>query len=98
MAIVDPAPQPIGTAEPDDRRVAELEALVERLSRQQATGRIGYWAAYEDERAVEHYAYTMDPRYAELSPQNAVSRAVAVVAHRRALERYRATLVKLRER
>ena len=56
------------------------------------TGQIGFWAAFADERGVSHYAFTTDPAYADLSPENAVSRTGAIVAFTRAIERYRAIL------
>jgi len=77
------------------RRVAALELLITRLERTQGSDQIGYWAAYEDERGVHHYAYTTDSAYADRSPENTLSRQTAIAAFGRALDRYRATLAGL---
>jgi hypothetical protein len=63
---------------------------------QQASGQIGYWVTFKDERWVSHYALTTDPTYADLSPENAASRTGAVAAFSRAIERYRAALTAFR--
>jgi len=82
-----------GTLEDSDRnRAAKLELLLAGLVAQQASGLVGYWAAFSDERGVSHFAFTTDPTYAGLSPENAASRASAVVAMGRAIERHRAML------
>jgi hypothetical protein len=82
-----------GTLEDSDRnRAAKLELLLAGLVAQQASGLVGYWAAFSDERGVSHFAFTTDPTYADLSPENAASRAGAVVALGRAIERQRAML------
>jgi hypothetical protein len=70
--------------------------LIARLVARQASGRIGYWAAFSDERGVSHYAFTTDPAYADLSPVNAASRTAAVAALGRSIERYRAALTRFR--
>ena len=66
--------------------------LIARLVARQGSGRIGYWAAFRDERGVSHYAFTTDPAFADLSSENAGGRAAAVAAFGRAIERYRAAL------
>ena len=73
-------------------RAAKLELLLAGLVAQQASGLVGYWAAFSDERGVSHFAFTSDPRYADLSPENAANRARAVLALGRAIERHRAML------
>ncbi len=70
--------------------------LVARLVAARVSGRIGYWAVFEDERGVSHYAFTADPAYADLSPENAARPTGAVTAIDRAIERYRATLTGFR--
>jgi len=70
----------------------ELERIIARLVARQTSGRIGYWAAFADERGVTHFSFTADPAYASLSPENAARRTGAVAAVARAVERYRATL------
>jgi L-amino acid N-acyltransferase YncA len=70
--------------------------LIARLVAEQASGRICYWATFSDERGMSHYAFVVDPVYADLSPANAASRTKAVAALDRAVERYRATLASLR--
>ncbi len=82
--------------DPDGPRAASLEVLIARLVAQEAAGQIGYWAAFTDERGVSHYAFTSDPAYADLSPENAASRTRAVAAVNRAIQRYRASLTGLR--
>ena len=77
---------------PDAVVAARLELLIARLVAAQVSGQIGYWAAFADERGVSHYAFTTDPAYADLSPENAASRTGAIVAFTRAIERYRAKL------
>jgi hypothetical protein len=77
---------------PDEIRAAKLELLLAGLIVQQAAGLIGYWAAFHDEHGVFHFAFTTDPTYADLSPENAASRARALVALGRAIERHRARL------
>ena len=84
--------------EPGSVLAVRLEAVIARLVTRQASGRIGYWAAFCDERGVSHYAFTTDPAYADLSPENAADRNAAVAAFDRAIERYRANLVDLRSR
>jgi hypothetical protein len=82
-----------GAPEDHDEVVkARLELLIARLVAEQVSGQIGYWAAFADERGVSHYAFTSDPAHADLSPENAASRARAVAAFSRAIERYRAIL------
>ena len=84
---------PAGTpSDPDELRVAGMQALIARLVATQASGRIGYWAVFSDERGVSHYAFTTDPAYADLSLENAASRSGAIAAIDRAIERYRAAL------
>ena len=77
-------------------RAAKLELLLAGLVAQQASGLVGYWAAFSDERGVDHFAFTTDPRYAALSAENAARRAGAVLALRRAIERHRAMLEPVR--
>ena len=77
-------------------RAAKFQIVVAQLVARQASGRIGYWAAFSDERGVRHFAFTTDPSYADLSPENAASRTRAVSAFGRAVERYRAALTALR--
>jgi hypothetical protein len=74
----------------DGARGAKVEWLLAGLVAQQASGLVGYWAAFTDERGVFHFAFTTDPTYADLSPDNAARRARAVVALGRAIERQRA--------
>jgi hypothetical protein len=95
MATLIPPARTVSGPATDDPRVAGLEVLIARLERTQATNDIGYWAAYEDERGVHHFAYTSDPVYAERSPENALSRVAAIAAFGRALDRYQATLASL---
>ena len=92
MSILVPSTPVAGTPAraPDRARVAKLELLLAGLLAQQASGLVGYWAAFSDERGVSHFAFTTDPTYADLSPENAVHRARAVVALGRAIERHRA--------
>ena len=78
--------------DPDEVVAAKLELLIARLVAEQVSGQIGYWAAFADERGVSHYAFTSDPAYADLSPENAASRTRAIVALGRAIERHRAKL------
>jgi hypothetical protein len=78
--------------DPDAVVAARLELLIARLVAEQVSGQIGYWAAFADERGVSHYAFTIDPAYADLSPENAASRTRAMVALGRAIERHRARL------
>jgi len=87
---LDAAPLAGTPEDPDELRAATLETLVARLVAKQASGQIGYWAEYLDERGVSHCAFTTDPAYADLSPENAASRTGAVAAIDRAIERYRA--------
>ena len=82
--------------DPDEPLKARLQILIARLIAEQASGHIGYWAAFSDERGVSHRAFTTDPVYADLSPENAASRTGAVSAFTRAIERYRATLTGFR--
>ena len=82
--------------DPDGVQAAGLELLIARLAARQASGEVGYWALFVDERGVSHCAFTTDPAYAELSPENAARRTGAVAAVSRAIERYRAALVDLR--
>ena len=77
--------------DPDGFRAARLEMLIAQLVAKQMSGQIGYWAAFSDERGVSHFAFTTDPAYADLSPENAASRTAAVRAAHRAIERYRAS-------
>ena len=80
-----------GTPGDSDRaRAAKLELLLAGLVAQQASGLVGYWAAFTDERGVSHFAFTTDPTYADLSPENAANRTRAAVALGRAIERHRA--------
>ena len=46
---------------PDEVRAVGLEVLIYRLVATHASSRIGYWAAFSDERGVSHYAFTTDP-------------------------------------
>jgi hypothetical protein len=82
--------------DPDEVVAARLQMLIARLIAEQVSGHIGYWAAFSDERGVSHRAFTTDPAYVDLSPENAASRTGAVAAFSRAIERYRATLTGLR--
>jgi len=85
-----------GTPEdPDEVHAAGLEVLIARLVARQASGQVGYWAVYLDDRGVSHCALTTDPAYADLSPENAARRTGAVAAISRAIERYRAALADL---
>jgi hypothetical protein len=77
---------------PDEVVAARLEMLIAWLVAKQVSGQICYWAAFADERGVSHYAFTSDPAYADLSPENAASRTGAIVALGRAIERHRAKL------
>ena len=97
MSILLPSTPVAGTPEdPAEVRAVRLEVLIARLVAKQASGQIGYWVAFSDERGVSHYAFTTDPAYADLSPENAASRIGAVAAFSRAIERYRATLTGFR--
>jgi hypothetical protein len=97
MSILLPSTPAAGMPEnPDQVLVARLEMLIARLVAARVSGRIGYWAVFEDERGVSHYAFTTDPAYADLSPENAARRTGAVAAIDRAIERYRATLTGFR--
>jgi len=71
---------------------ARLATHIARLVATRTSGGIGYWAVFSDERGVSHFAFTTDPAYADLSPENAARRTGAVVAVDRAIERYRAAL------
>lgn len=85
-----------GTPEdPDEVHAAGLELHIARLVARQASGQVGYWAVYLDDRGVSHCALTTDPAYADLSPENAARRTGAVAAISRAIERYRAALADL---
>jgi hypothetical protein len=57
---------------------------------------ICYWAAFSDERGVSQYSLTTDRAFAELSPENADSRATVIAAFDGAIERYRVHLDRLR--
>jgi hypothetical protein len=70
--------------------------LIAGLVAQQASGLVGYWAAFPDERGVDHFAFITDPRYAALSAENAARRARVVLALGRAIERQRAMLEPVR--
>ena len=85
---------PVAEAPEDHDEVvaARLKLLIARLVAEQVSGQIGYWAAFADERGVSHYAFTTDPAYADLAPENAASRTGAIVALGRAIERHRAKL------
>ena len=97
MSILSSSTPVAGAPEdPAEVRAARLEMLIARLIAEQLSGHIGYWAAVADERGVSHYAFTTDPAYADLSPENAASRTGAVAAFSRAIERYRATLTGFR--
>jgi hypothetical protein len=96
MSILLPSPAASAPEDPDEIREVRLEMLVARLVARQASDRIGYWATFSDERGVNHCAFTTDPAYADLSPENAASRVGAVAAFGRAIERYRAALTGLR--
>jgi hypothetical protein len=97
MSILIPPAPGAGTSEDSDEvRAARLETLIAQMVAQQASGQIGYWVTFKDERWVSHYALTTDPTYADLSPENAASRTGAVAAFSRAIERYRATLTAFR--
>jgi hypothetical protein len=97
MSIVFPSAPGAGTPEDSDEvRAARLETLIAQMVAKQASGQIGYWVTFSDERGVSHYALTTDPAYADLSPENAASRTGAVAAFSRAIERYRATLTGFR--
>jgi hypothetical protein len=90
--LLPPGPHPEVGELPDAARASALEAMVDRLAERQQLGRIGYWAAYVDDHGVSHYSFTTDPAYAEISAENAASRASAVDAYGRAVERYRDAL------
>jgi hypothetical protein len=93
MSILLPSAPDAGTPEDSDEvRAAKLETLIARLVAGKAAGQIGYWVTFSDERGVSHFAFTTNPAYADLSPENAASRTGAVVAFSRAIERYRAIL------
>jgi hypothetical protein len=93
MSILVPSTPLAGApTDPDEVVAARLEMLIAWLVAKQESGQICYWAAFADERGVSHYAFTSDPAYADLSPENATSRTGAIVAFTRAIERYRATL------
>ena len=97
MSILFPPAPGAGTPEDSDEvRADRLETLIAQMVTRQASGQIGYWAAFADERGVSHYAFTTDPAYADLSPENAASRTGAVAAFSHAIERYRATLTGVR--
>ena len=97
MSVLVPSPPVAGAREdPDEIRAARLEMLIARLVAEQVAGEIGYWAEVADERGVRHHAFTTDPAYADLSPENAASRTGAVAAFGRAIERYRAALAGFR--
>ena len=82
-----------GTPESSSRsRTTKLEQIIAGLVAQQASGLVGYWAAFPDERGVDHFAFTTDPTCADRSPENAANRTRAVVALGRAIERHRAML------
>jgi hypothetical protein len=100
MSILVPSTPGAGTPAraPDEVRAVNLEQIIAGLVSQQVSGLIGYWAAFSDERGVSHFAFTTDPAYADLSPENAASRARAVVALGRAVERHRAVLEPGRDR
>jgi hypothetical protein len=96
-SILLPSTPAAGTPEdPDEIRAGRLETLIAHVFARQESGQIGYWAAFSDEHGVSHYAFTVDPAYADLSPENAASRTGAVAAFGRAIERYRATLTGFR--
>ena len=78
--------------DPDAVVAARLELLIARLVAEQMSGEVGYWAAFPDERGVSHFAFTTDPAYADLSPENAASRTRAIVALGLAIERHRVKL------
>ena len=91
VLVGDHLPVVPGTPGNSDRaRAAKLELLLAGLVAQQASGSVGYWAAFTDERGVSHFAFTTDPTYADLSPENAANRTRAAVALGRAIERQRA--------
>ena len=93
MSVQIPSKPVVATsADPDEARTAKLEMLIALLVTELASGQIGYWAAFVDERGVSRYKFTTDPTYAELSPENAASRTGAIAALGRAIERYRAGL------
>ena len=97
MSILSPSTPGAGTPDdPDRTRAAQGELLLARLVAQQASGLVGYWAAFHDQHGGFHFAFTTDPTYADLSPENAASRARAVVALGRAIERHRAALKAVR--
>ena len=83
---------------PDEIRAGKLELLLAGLVAQQMSGLIGYWAAFSDERGVFHFAFTSDPTYADLSPENAARRTKAFFALDRAIERHRVMLESVRAR
>ena len=93
MSILIPSTPLAGApTDPDEVVAARLEMLIVWLVAKQVSGQICYWAAFADERGVSHYAFTSDPAYADLSPENAASRTRAVAAFSRAIARYRAKL------
>ena len=97
MSGLVPSLPDVGAPEdPAEIRAARLEMLIARLVAEQVAGEIGYWAEVADERGVRHPAFTTDPVYADLSPENAASRTGAVAAFGRAIERYRAALAGFR--
>ncbi len=93
-----PRAVPLTTEDPDEVRADRLEILINRLTAQQISGQIGYWAAFDDAGGLSHFAFTADPTYACLSPENGARRVAAVAAFRRAIERNRAALDQLRFR
>ena len=97
MSILIPSTPLAGApTDPDEVVAARLEMLIVWLVAKQVSGQICYWAAFADERGVSHYAFTSDPVYADLTPENAARRTGAIVAFTRAIERYRATLTGFR--
>jgi hypothetical protein len=90
--LLPPGHHPEVDEHPDAAPVSALEAMVDSLAERQQLGRIGYWAAYVDDRGVSHFSFTTDPVYAGISAENAASRASAVDAYGRAIERYRDAL------
>jgi hypothetical protein len=97
MSISLPSTSATGAPEvPADVRAAGLEELIAHLVAKQASGRIGYWAAFSDERGVSHYSLTTNPAFAELSAENADNRMAAIEALNGAIERYKANLVRVR--
>jgi hypothetical protein len=87
-----PAATTVGHTGNDDA----VASLIDALSRDLERGRVGYWASYVDDRAVDRYSFVADASFALLSDENAASRRSAIGALEIAIERYRRTLAERR--